>query len=159
MLVHTCILTHCSCHGHRAGCLHPLHCVPDHLSGGLCSQLGGELVSTDVVPCRSLLQCLFCLCRIQRAEENENRCWYVLMLICSVVFYVGSLVGIVLLYVFFTEVRELLAKPSWSVLLNCLLPLLLPSFIPTLYPPPLPPSPLPCSQTVALSTSSSSALC
>lgn len=43
--------------------------------------------------------------RIERAEENENRCWYVLMLVCSTVFYVGSLVGIILLYVFFTEVR------------------------------------------------------
>lgn len=44
--------------------------------------------------------------RIGRAEENENRWWYVLMLVCSVVFYVGSLVGIILLYVFFTEVSK-----------------------------------------------------
>lgn len=42
--------------------------------------------------------------RIERAEENDNKAWYVLMLIFAVIFYLGSLVAIILLYVFFTEV-------------------------------------------------------
>lgn len=42
--------------------------------------------------------------RIGRAEENDNKWWYVLMLIISAVFYIGSLVTIILLYVFFTTV-------------------------------------------------------
>ena len=46
----------------------------------------------------------FVTCRIEKAEESENKCWYVLMLLFSIVFYVGSLVGIILLFVFFTEV-------------------------------------------------------
>lgn len=43
---------------------------------------------------------------IERAEESDNKCWYVLMLVFSVIFYIGSLVGIVLLYVFFTELHS-----------------------------------------------------
>ena len=43
-------------------------------------------------------------CRIEKAEKNDNKCWYVLMLVFSVIFYVGSLAAIILLYVFFTEV-------------------------------------------------------
>lgn len=42
--------------------------------------------------------------RIEKAEENDNKCWYVLMLIFSIIFYVGSLAAIILLYIFFTEV-------------------------------------------------------
>ena len=42
--------------------------------------------------------------RIGRAEENDNKWWYVLMLVFSGVFYIGSLVAIILLYVFFTTV-------------------------------------------------------
>ncbi len=42
--------------------------------------------------------------RIERAEESDNKWWYILMLVFSVVFYVGAFIGIVLLYVFFTEV-------------------------------------------------------
>ena len=44
------------------------------------------------------------LCRIERAEENDNKAWYILMLVFSVIFYIGSAVAIILLYVFFTEV-------------------------------------------------------
>jgi len=44
------------------------------------------------------------LIRIERAEENDNKWWYYLMLIVSIVLYVLSAVGIILLYVFFTEV-------------------------------------------------------
>ena len=44
--------------------------------------------------------------RIERAEENDNKCWYILMLVFSGVFYVGSLIAIILLYVFFTTVSQ-----------------------------------------------------
>jgi len=44
--------------------------------------------------------------RIGYAEENDNKGWYIGLLIFSIIFYVGSLVGIILLYVFFTEVRR-----------------------------------------------------
>ena len=44
------------------------------------------------------------MCRIEKAEEKDSKIWYVLMLIFSVIFYFGSLVGIILLFVFFTEV-------------------------------------------------------
>lgn len=40
---------------------------------------------------------------IERAQENDNKWWYILMLIFAIVFYVASLVAIILLYVFFTE--------------------------------------------------------
>lgn len=43
---------------------------------------------------------------IGRAEENDNKWWYVLMLIFSAVFYIGSLVAIILLYVFFTTLES-----------------------------------------------------
>ena len=44
------------------------------------------------------------LIRIERAEENDNKWWYILMLTVSIVLYVMSLVGIILMYVFFIEV-------------------------------------------------------
>lgn len=52
--------------------------------------------------------------RIERAEENENKCWYVMMLVFSVVFYVGALIGIILLYVFFTEVQDISYVAVWG---------------------------------------------
>lgn len=42
--------------------------------------------------------------RIERAEENDNKAWYILMLVFAIVFYVGSAIALILLYVFFTEV-------------------------------------------------------
>ena len=53
--------------------------------------------------CSSLFHLVY-LHRIDRAEEKDNKLWYVLMLIFSVIFYVASLTAIILLYVFFTEV-------------------------------------------------------
>ncbi|XP_064391329.1 serine incorporator 2-like isoform X2 [Halichondria panicea] len=47
---------------------------------------------------------------IERAEENDNKAWYILMLVFSVIFYIGSAVAIILLYVFFTE----LASCTWN---------------------------------------------
>lgn len=47
---------------------------------------------------------------IERAEENDNKAWYVLMLVFSIVFYVGSVVAVILLYVFFTE----LSSCTWN---------------------------------------------
>lgn len=40
---------------------------------------------------------------IERAQENDNKWWYVLMLVFSVIFYIGSLTAVILLYVFFTQ--------------------------------------------------------
>lgn len=42
--------------------------------------------------------------RIEKAQEKDNKWWYVLMLVFSIIFYLGSLISIILLYVFFTEV-------------------------------------------------------
>lgn len=67
------------------------------------------------------MQCFCLLHRIERAEENDNKAWYILMLVFSIVFYIGSAVAIILLYVFFTEVRPsflLEAEHSYSTFLN-----------------------------------------
>ena len=52
--------------------------------------------------------------RIERAEENDNKAWYVLMLVFAVIFYVCALAGVILMYVFFTEVgqRNVLCRSS-----------------------------------------------
>ena len=42
--------------------------------------------------------------RIDKGEKSESKWWYVLMLVFSVIFYVVSANGTILLYVFFTEV-------------------------------------------------------
>ena len=76
-------------------------CVKQHL---LCV----DVVKIVLNVCWNRLEFLSLLMsncrRIGRAEENDNKWWYVLMLVFSGVFYIGSLVAIILLYVFFTTV-------------------------------------------------------
>lgn len=66
--------------------------------------------------CTPLLKITRHYSRIGKAEENENKMWYILMLVFSVIFYLCSLVGIVLLYVYFTEVSRI--KTSLSPILS-----------------------------------------
>ena len=41
-----------------------------------------------------------------KKEETENNCWYTFLLVPSIVFYLISLVGIILMFVFFTSVSS-----------------------------------------------------
>lgn len=50
--------------------------------------------------------------RIERAQENDNKWWFILMLVFAVIFYIASLAGVVLLYVFFTEVSNFYAQAN-----------------------------------------------
>ena len=54
--------------------------------------------------CFSVFFFFFISCRLEKQRETENWCWYIALLIPTIIFYVIAIVGVILMFVFFVEV-------------------------------------------------------